>query len=63
VSVGENEADEAGRLLGRARTADVVDALVVTVALRNNAVIFTSDRDDIERLVRVSGREVPVVAL
>ena len=62
VSVGENEAHEAGRLLGRARTADVVDALVVAIALRNNSIILTSDTDDMERLVSVSGREVPVIA-
>jgi predicted nucleic acid-binding protein len=63
LAFGESEAHEAGRLLGRTRTADVVDAAVVTVALRNNAVILTSDREDIERLVRASGREIAVVAV
>lgn len=63
VPFGESEAHEAGRLLGRTRTADVVDAAVVTVALRNNAVILTSDTDDIERLVRASGRKIAVVAV
>ena len=32
--------------------ADVVDAVVVTVALRNQAVILTDDPVDMERLVR-----------
>ena len=63
VPLGESEAHEAGRLLGKARTADVVDAVVVTVALRQRAVILTSDPDDIERLVRASGREIAVVAV
>jgi hypothetical protein len=36
---------------------------VVTVALRQNAMILTSDPDDIERLVRASGRELDVVAI
>jgi predicted nucleic acid-binding protein len=63
VPLGESEAHEAGRLLGMTRTADVVDAVVVTVALRNKAVILTSDTNDIERLVRASGREVAVVAV
>jgi predicted nuclease of predicted toxin-antitoxin system len=45
------------------RTADVVDAVVVTVALRNKAVILTGDREDMERLVRASGREAVVVAV
>ena len=63
VPLGESEAHEAGRLLGMSRTADVVDAVVVTVARRNKAaVILTSDTDDMERLVIASGREVAVVA-
>jgi hypothetical protein len=32
VPLGESEAHEAGRLLGKARTADVIDAFVVTTA-------------------------------
>jgi predicted nucleic acid-binding protein len=63
VPLGESEAHEAGRLLGMTRTADVVDAVVVTIALRQRAMILTSDRDDIERLVRASGRECAVVAV
>ena len=63
VPLGEREAHEAGRLLGVTRTTDVGDAVVVTIALRQKAVILTSDSDDIERLVRASGREVAVVAI
>jgi predicted nucleic acid-binding protein len=63
VPLGESEAHEAGRLLGKTRTADVVDAVVVTVALRQHAMILTSDPDDIQRLVRASGREIAVVAI
>jgi hypothetical protein len=63
VPLGEREAHEAGRLLGMTRTADVVDAVVVTLALRQKAMILTSDRDDIERLIRASGREVAVVTV
>lgn len=36
IPLGENEAHEAGRLLARSRTADVIDAVVVTTALRRN---------------------------
>jgi hypothetical protein len=61
VPLGESEAHEAGRLLGLTRTADVVDAVVVTTALRQKAMILTGDRVDMERLVRASGREVAVV--
>ena len=63
VLLGESDAHEAGRLLGKTGTADVVDAVVVTVALRNKAVILTSDTHDIERLVGASGRRVAVVAV
>ena len=63
VPLGETEAHEAGRLLGRAKTSDVVDAVVVTTALRQKATILTSDPDDIERLARASGREVTVVVI
>ena len=62
VPLGETEAHEAGRLLGLARTADVVDAVVVTTALRQKATILTGDPDDIERL-GASGREIAVVAI
>lgn len=60
---GENEAHEAGRLLGITRTTDVVDAAVVTVALREQAAILTSNPHDIRRLVSASGRQFVVVAI
>jgi predicted nucleic acid-binding protein len=63
VPLGESDAHEAGRLLGKTRTADVVDAVVVTVALRLSAIILTSDTDDMERLARASGREVDIAAI
>jgi hypothetical protein len=63
VPLGETDAHEAGRLLGLTKTADVVDAVVVTTALRQKAAILTSDPDDIERLVGASGREIAVVAI
>jgi len=63
VPLGENEAHEAGRLLAMTGTADVVDAVVVTVALRNKAVILTGDRKDMERLVSASGRDALVVTV
>jgi hypothetical protein len=63
VPLGESEAHEAGRLLGLTRTADMVDAVFVTTALRPKAMILTGDRVDMERLVRASGREVAVVTV
>ena len=63
VPLGEVEAHEAGRLLAATKTSDVVDAVVVTTAIRQKATILTSDPDDIERLVRASGREVAVLVI
>ena len=63
VPFGEREAHEAGRLLGKARMSDVVDAVVVTVAMRHKAVILTGDMADIERLAAASGGEVAVAAV
>lgn len=63
VPLGESEAHEAGRLLGKTRTADIVDAVVVTTAVRQKAMILTSDPDDIRRLVEASGREITVLAV
>ena len=63
VPLGETEAHEAGRLLGMTKTADVVDAIVVTTAVRRRATILTSDTDDKARLVRASGHDVAVFAI
>lgn len=61
VPLGEREAHEAGRLLGKTRTADVVDAAVFVIASHEKALILTGDQDDIEQLVVASGRDLPVV--
>jgi hypothetical protein len=63
VPLDETGAHEAVRLLGITKTSDVVDAVVVTTALRQKATILTSDPGNIQRLVRASGREVAVVAI
>jgi predicted nucleic acid-binding protein len=63
VPLGEREAHEAGQLLGKTRTEDVVDAVVVTIAIHENAMILTSDPDDIRRLIRASGCGVAVVVV
>jgi len=41
----------------------VVDAVVATTALRQEATILTSDPPDIKRLIRASGRDVDIVAI
>jgi hypothetical protein len=63
VPFGENDAHETGRLLSGTRTSDIVDAAVVTVAVRRRCIILTGDPQEIERLVRASRSEVAVVAV
>jgi rRNA-processing protein FCF1 len=43
-------AEAAGVLCGRTGTADVIDASIVLVARRDQAVVLTSDADDLRRL-------------
>ncbi|MEV4638439.1 PIN domain-containing protein [Actinoplanes sp. NPDC049548] len=50
VPVGSELAKAAGVLCGKAGTKDVVDAVVVALALSRGAIVFTSDPDDIARL-------------
>lgn len=61
VPMAESDAHSAGRLLAKTKTSDVVDAVVVTIALSEKAVILTSDAEDIQRLVSASGHSVTVV--
>jgi predicted nucleic acid-binding protein len=63
VPLGESEAHAAGRLLGKTKTTDVVDAVVVTTALSQKALILTGDVGDIKRLVVASGRNLVVLAI
>ena len=50
IPLDESMAHAVGRLLGRSGTVDIVDATVVTVAVRRRARIVTGDRRDIARL-------------
>ncbi|KPM53674.1 hypothetical protein CcI49_11270 [Frankia sp. CcI49] len=59
-AVDERTGRDAGVLLGRARTSDVVDA-TVTLLARPGDRILTSDPKDITRLVQAGG--IPVVVV
>lgn len=59
---GLETAKAAGVLCGQARCSDIVDATVMVTALAHDAVIFTSDREDMTKLAEASGtRPRPVV--
>lgn len=51
VALTEQRAHSAGRLLGRASSRDVVDAVVADTAAELCADVVTGDRDDIRRLL------------
>lgn len=54
----EPVAEDVGHLLGRSRTADVVDAAVIVAAIEHNAAVLTSDPDDLAHLADAA--EYPV---
>ncbi len=59
--LAEGGAHRAGALLGRSRTSDVADAVLVGVAAAAKADIVTSDRSDVERLIASAGERLHVV--
>jgi predicted nucleic acid-binding protein len=63
VSLTEQRAHAAGQLLGRAGTADVVDAVVAQTAAGLRADVVTSDRADIRRLLDAAGASSQILDL
>jgi hypothetical protein len=61
VPLTEPKAHAAGQLLGRARSADVVDAAVVQIAAGLRADVVTGDRGDISRLIEAAGASCRVI--
>jgi hypothetical protein len=54
-------ARKVGELCGRARTRDICDAHVALVAAAQADAVYTSDPDDIRRLIAACGRRRPTV--
>jgi hypothetical protein len=61
VPLDERLAHRAGALLALARTSDVVDAVVVAVAVDQDADIVTGDDKDIAHLVRAAKANLRVL--
>lgn len=57
----EGLARETGRACARARTADVIDACVVVVALGRGDAVVTSDADDLRRIAVALRRRLDVL--
>jgi len=63
VPVDLEWAHRIGALLGRAGKSDVVDAAVVTLALRHAARVVSSDPGDLIALAQVAGHDLSVVLI
>lgn len=61
VGLDQAGAHKVGDLLGRSRTTDVVDGVVVIMAAARSATIVTSDRRDIQRLLDAGNLTLPIV--
>jgi len=61
-SLDEARAKETGERLGSRDTSDVSDAHVVCCAVERDAVVITSDPDDMEALTE-PGESVPLIAI
>jgi len=59
-SLDDIRARATGILVGRARTADIVDATVVEGALRRGDLIISSDEDDLAAVAAAVGRRVDI---
>jgi hypothetical protein len=60
VAFDEADAHSAGALLAATDTSDVVDAAVVTLAVKRGASVLTGDGEDIRLLVATSGVSLDV---
>ena len=61
VSLTEQSAHAAGQLLGRAGSADVVDAAVAQTAADLRADVVTGDRADLSRLLQAAGASSQII--
>jgi predicted nucleic acid-binding protein len=61
MSLTEQKARSAGRLLGRAGSSDVVDAVVASTAAELRANVVTGDRTDIRRLLDAADASCQII--
>jgi predicted nucleic acid-binding protein len=59
----EATAKAAGVLLGRSRTSDAIDAIVVATALELGAVVVTSDPDDLSKLAAAANAKLSLIVV
>jgi predicted nucleic acid-binding protein len=61
IAAFDTVARDVGELCGRTRTADICDAHVAIIAARHGDVLYTSDAEDMRRLVASCGRRKPAI--
>jgi len=59
----EEDAHQAGALLGRSRTTDVVDGSVAALAIRRQVDIVSGDASDIARLLSAARSKLRILAV
>jgi predicted nucleic acid-binding protein len=57
----DSVARQVGELCGKTRTVDICDAHVALVAATRGDALYTSDPDDMERLIGASGKRRPAI--
>ncbi len=62
-SLSDELARKAGELCRRARTADIVDAVVIESAGRRNDDVYTGDADDLEHLAENVAGQVAIISI
>jgi predicted nucleic acid-binding protein len=63
IPFAEADAHQAGALLGKSRTTDVVDGAVAALAIRRQAEVVSSDVSDIARLLAAARSKLGVVGV
>jgi hypothetical protein len=63
VGVDEAMARRIGKLLGISGTSDIVDAMVVLVAMESGATVLTSDPVDIGKIAEAAKARIPLVTV
>lgn len=63
VGVDEHMAHRIGKVLGISGTSDVVDAMVVLVAMETGATVLTSDPADIGKIAEAVNARIPLITV
>lgn len=63
LGFSSRRARRVGGLLKAARTGDIVDAAVIVAAIEHNAIVLTSDPDDLKALAEAAEATVQLITV